>query len=111
MKYIEQINLEGNFKLKKVFSVRSQIPVDPSDDELRDMIQPEKNKTEPIIAKLDFNVEVPHVNQVLNYERIKTYINYAKGAIEESQDLKLSKQGSDIIHRNNRFSSHRASDG
>lgn len=59
MKNIEQIQLEGNFKLKKIFSTRNQIYVDASDDELRDMIQPDKNlKTEPINPKLDFNQEV-----------------------------------------------------
>jgi len=85
MKHIEQIQLEGNFKLKKVFSTRNQIHVDASDDELRDMVQPDKNlKTEPINPKLDFNQEVQHVNQVLNFERIQTYINYAKSCIEDS---------------------------
>ena len=56
MKHLEQIQLEGNFKLKKIFSTRNQIHIDASDDELRDMIPHDKNlKTEPINAKLDFN--------------------------------------------------------
>jgi hypothetical protein len=56
MKFIEGLQLEGNFKLKKIFSCRNQIPIDPLEDELRDMIKQDKNlKTEPISTKLDFN--------------------------------------------------------
>jgi hypothetical protein len=85
MKYIEGLQLEGNFKLKKIFSCRNQIPIDPLEDELRDMITHDKSlKTEGINPKLDFNTEVMAINQVLNYERILTYIGYAKACIEES---------------------------
>ena len=71
MKIIEGIQLEGNFKLKKIFSCRNQIPIDPVEDELRDLIISDKNtKIEAINPKQDFNPEVQAVNQVLNYERI-----------------------------------------
>jgi hypothetical protein len=63
MKCIEGIQLEGNFKLKKIFSCRNQIPIDPLEDELRNMINSDKNtKTEAINPKLDFNQEVQAVN-------------------------------------------------
>ena len=62
-KHIEQIQLEGNFKLKKVFSSRSQIPLDASADELHDIISHDKSiKIEQIPNKLDFNQEVKYTN-------------------------------------------------
>ena len=48
-KSVEYIQLEGHFKLKKVFSFRSQIPIDPLEDELHVLIPSErssKTKTE-----------------------------------------------------------------
>jgi hypothetical protein len=44
--------------------------VDPTDDEIKDMMVSEKLKTEPINPKLDFCADVPHVNQVLSYDRV-----------------------------------------
>jgi len=37
-KCLEQLQIEGQFKLKKIFSVRNQIPIDPLEDELGDLV-------------------------------------------------------------------------
>ena len=64
-KQIEYIQLEGHFKLKKLFSFRSQIPIDPLEDELHDLIPSERShkaKIEQIPQKLDFHQDVNYTN-------------------------------------------------
>lgn len=86
-KYLEQIQLEGQFKLKKIFTSRSQIAVEPLDDDLHDMVPieaAEKRKVEQIPQKMDFNPEVQFCNQILSYHRMVTYIELSKGSADDS---------------------------
>ena len=63
-----------------------------------------KSKMEPINLKLDFSPDLGALNQVLNYERVQTYISYAKShGIEESRRTESP-------NINTRFSSHRVSE-
>jgi hypothetical protein len=60
-----------------MFTVRNQIPEDHN--EIADLMPSDKSmKTEPLNPKIDFGPDVKHFNQVLNFERIQTYIQYAK---------------------------------
>ena len=57
-KQIDYVQLEGSFKLKKVFAVRHHIPLD--NDELAGLVP--QNKTEGIPTKLDFNLDSNFTN-------------------------------------------------
>lgn len=52
--------LEGNFKLKKVFCLKHQIPIQKDRDESLQVNN--SKKTEPIPNKLDFLSDVDSVN-------------------------------------------------
>jgi len=102
-KSLEQIQLEGVFKLRKIFSSRSLIPeFDPipvplqdylntTNDELVDSVQA---KTETLPMKIDFNQDVNYANQVLNYNTIKT--NFEINKLDET----------DIIDSKNNLKAH-----
>ncbi len=83
-KCIEYVQLEGNFKLKKAFCTRSQIPVDALTDDLHSQC-PSVQKTEPIPHKMDFHTDINSYNQILNFRRIQTYQSFLKGAYQPEE--------------------------
>jgi len=68
-KSFENLILEGNFKLKRIFFSKNQIQIDQSEDDLSLYYGLDK-KQEPIPQKMDFNIEVPFSNQIMSYHRI-----------------------------------------
>jgi len=65
MKTVEQIYIEGSFKVRKIFSSRTVIYNDLNVD-IGDSI----SKSQPIPRGLDFLSSVNKVNQVLNYDYV-----------------------------------------
>lgn len=73
-KQIDYIQLEGSFKLKRVFAARSHIPLES--DDLVGFVT--NSKTEAIPTKIDFNADSSFSNQVMSFQRVKTYIELTK---------------------------------
>lgn len=87
-KCLEQIQIEGNLKLRKVFTSRSQIPCE--DPAQANLISNSGNinelaEVEFLPKGLDFNPSVNSSNQLINYEVVQAHIqSYLSQQIEES---------------------------
>lgn len=65
LKSLESIIIEGNFKVRKIFSSRTAITNDVNTDFTESV-----SKTQPLPRGLDFLSSVNKVNQVLNYDAV-----------------------------------------
>ena len=76
-KCLEQIQIEGHMKLRKVFSSRSQIPCD--DPAQANLVSNSGNiqelaEVEFLPKGLDFNQSVNSSNQLISYDVVQAYI-------------------------------------
>ena len=117
-KSLEQIQLEGVFKLRKIFSSRSQIPeFDPLPVPLQDNLNVPNDdhgdnsqiQTEALPAKIDFNQDVNYANQVLSYNSIKPIFDINKFDDTEMLESKMNmrsgqkrNQGSNLQNRDSK---------
>ena len=120
-KSLEQIQLEGVFKLRKILSSRSQIPeFDPLPVPLQDNLNVSNDafgdntqvQTEALPAKIDFNQDVNYANQVLSYNSIKSVFDINKfddtELLESKNNMRSNSKrnhGSNLNNRDKRSDS------
>eukprot|EP00347_Sterkiella_histriomuscorum_P008665 403344229 len=89
-KCLEQIQIEGHLRIRKVFSSRSQIPCEFGDLNNQQIITgsgtvQELAEVEFLPKSLDFNQSVNSNNQLLNYDQVQQYLMMnSQNGVEES---------------------------
>jgi hypothetical protein len=80
-KCLEQVQLEGRMKLRKVFSSRSQIPCEQAGDvDLYDAVP----EVESLPRNIDFNPSVNSVNQLISYDSVQMQAMQAANGGDDS---------------------------